>query len=720
MKHRERSALTLWKPIAGLLLALATLGPGFAGVGWAGPVRVGHVEAELISESRAIAPGQAVRVGVRFQMDEDWHINWRNAGDAGLPPTIDWDLPTGLTADPVTWPYPERIVVDPLVSYGYHGEVVLPVLLHARESLTIGSTVQLKAQVDWLVCSDVCVPGATPLTLDLPVVGTTPEPDSIWSQAFAEARSRNPLDNSGWEVTADPDAAAFDLVLTPPEWWTDTLASVYFAPHASGTIDDAAPQVLSHDGSTYRLRIARDRNSPTLPDSLSGVLVSSTGWRGPGSERAIQFSTSLRPADAAPAIPVAVGMAASIWQPLLFALLGGLILNLMPCVLPVLSLKVLGLVQQAGESPRVARRHGILFALGVVASFWVLAGLLLGLRSAGEQLGWGFQLQSPLFVTVLAGFFFLLGLSLAGVFEIGASLVGIGGRRRGGAGGAFASGITAAVVATPCTAPFMGSALGYALTQPAWVSLAIFTSLGLGMALPYVALTAVPAWLRFVPKPGRWMETLKQAMAFMLFATVLWLAWLLGNQAGAQAVIALLGMFLVLALAAWIWGRWGTVASNRAVRSVALSLASLLLAAGFGGGVGAVRMVEASPSVPSATRADDRWEPFDGARVEQLQRDGRIVFIDFTADWCLSCKVNERVALASESVRTRFDELDAVLMKADWTRRSPAITRALADYGRNSVPLYVLYPGDPDADPVILPEILTPGLVLQALEPIEP
>ena len=426
-----------------------------------------------------------------------------------------------------------------------------------------------------------------------------------------------------------------------------------------------------------------------------------------GEARAITIRAAL-PGAAAAVVPDEAPMGLA--RVLAFAFVGGLILNLMPCVLPVLSLKVLGLVEQAGEGRRAALAHGLAFAAGVVGSFWVLAGALIALRAGGAQLGWGFQLQSPPFVLLLGGFMFLFGLNLLGVFEVGTSLTRVDADRgRGGLLGAALSGVTATVVATPCTAPFMGSALGYAVTQPPAVSLFVFTLLGLGMAAPYILLAAMPGLLSMVPRPGPWMVTLKQVLGFVLMATVVWLAWVLGIQAGVTGLVVLMAMCLVLAIGAWLLGR------GAGAQGLVRALAVLIVLGAFTGGAAGVSAL--SPSMETAeASADGFWQPYDAAEINRLRADGTPVFVDFTAAWCLSCKVNERVALDIPRVRDRFADKGVVAFKADWTSRDAEITSALAAFGRNSVPLYVLYGADPASAPVILPELLTPDIVLNALD----
>jgi len=691
----------------------------FSAIGFsaqAEPQRVGHARVELAPEMDTIAPGQRFRVGLRFILDEHWHVYWRNPGDAGLPPTIEWDLPNGFEAGVIAWPFPEKFTVPPLMSYGYHHEILLPVTITSPPDLQPGTTVELAAEAKWLVCKEECIPGEATLSVTLPVA-QAPRIDTGYAELFADADDRRPLEGHGWSVAASVMDSTIELDLVPPEWFTDSPGKVDFLPYESKIINNAAPQVLARTENGYRLTVERSIYSLEKPERLAGILISESGWRGPGSERAIAFdvSTGAEPTE----VVAATTDAGGVLRALLFALLGGLILNLMPCVLPVLSIKVLGFVQQANEGRRSPLGHGLVFTAGVLMSFWVLAGVLMILRAGGQQLGWGFQLQSPTFLVILSGFMFLFGLNLMGVFEVGTSLTSVGGgARRAGWSGSFLSGVTATVVATPCTAPFMGSALGFSLAQPAWVGWLIFTALGLGMAAPYVVLSASPALLKFVPKPGRWMETLKQFMGFLLMATVIWLAWVLGVQAGVTAVMVLLIALLALGLGAWVYGRWGGFAVAAAKRRAAYIVAALLVVVGIVGGVRAVDRTAEKASVTIDSDGAITWEPFSRERVRELRVAGEAVFIDFTAAWCLSCKVNERVAFSSEEVQERFDELDIVALKADWTSRSDEITQALAEYGRNSVPLYVLY-GSGEKQPIILPEILTPGIVLDALNKIK-
>jgi thiol:disulfide interchange protein len=406
----------------------------------------------------------------------------------------------------------------------------------------------------------------------------------------------------------------------------------------------------------------------------------------------------------------------SLFIAILFAFAGGIILNLMPCVLPVLSIKIMGFIQQAGEDKSKTRKHGLAFTFGVLVSFWILAGLLIALRAGGEYLGWGFQLQSPAFIIVLSILLFLFGLSLFGVFELGTTLTSAGQNLKStGYAGSFASGILATIVATPCTAPFMGSALGFALSQPVYVSLLIFTFLGLGMALPYVLLTNIPKLQRFVPKPGAWMESLKQFMGFLLMATVLWLLWVLSLQTGSESVIILLISMVIASLGAWIFGRWGNIAKETKVRRTAQLISLIIIAAAL---LFSFKNIEAKSSKDTTVTRQGKieWHKYSREKVEEGVKKGEPVFVDFTAAWCLSCQVNEKVAFGSKKVQDAFADKNILALRGDWTNSDSEITKALAQFGRNSVPLYVLY--KPGKKPVILPEILTPEIVLDAIRKI--
>lgn len=686
-------------------------------------LRDSHVDVGLISGVTAIQPGTPFWVAVRLDVSSGWHIYWKNPGNSGYPTSVNWKLPKGYTAGPIQWPYPEKFEFEGLVNYGYEGTTYLLVKITPPDNIKPGSSVELNADIGWLVCKDVCMPGQQEVSLVLKSGSGHAEPNAEGSKIIAETRSMLPIETSGWKFDATVHDNILQIKALKPEWFKGEIKHIVFFPDKSSFfIQPDSAQVLSMTTGGYVLSMPLDTSKYHDASSVSGVLVSDTGWRGSGSEKAAAFESKLSggPRIGSPIMSTSFNFGELLLM-IVFAFIGGAILNLMPCVLPVLSLKIMGFVKQAGEEKRKIVRHGGAFTIGVVASFWILAGLLLILRAGGQSLGWGFQLQSIGFVTILSVFLFLFGLSMFGVFEIGVSLSTVGQNVQGKSSywGSFVSGVLATVVATPCTAPFMGSALGFALSQPAYWSILVFTFLGLGMATPYLVLTTSPALLRFVPKPGPWMETLKQFMGFLLMATVLWLLWVLSQQAGAQGVMILLLSLLITGLGAWIYGRWGTLYRSRRTRRTAQLIALLALAGAL---VISLQSITPQASALNAEQTNGTgidWKPFTPELVATLRKEHKPVFIDFTAAWCLSCQVNERVALTSSQVRDAFEKRGIVAVKADWTNQDPVIAKALAEFGRESVPLYVLYPPNPNAKPVILPELITPGIVLSAVDKIK-
>lgn len=684
---------------------------------FAEPVKAGHVTAELIAEVSSFQPGQPFWVGLRLEMDDHWHVYWRNAGDAGTPPEIFWNLPQGFSAESIQWPIPEKIQLGPLTNYGYHDNVIFPIKIIPPESANAGEKLTLSAKAEWLVCKEVCIPGSANLALNLTVSDDATVYNNSDAALINTYREKVPTKTEDWNFGLTWTDNDIIIELYPPDWYQDDLADLSFYPFERGVISYSAVQKTEATDGHYRLTVERDENIGLKPDTLNGILLNDSGWRGPDSEKAIEVSLVHNNDINAVA---AVSDISSFWTALLFAFIGGIILNLMPCVLPVLSLKILGFVQQAQESRAKSFGHGLTFTAGVLISFWILVGALLVLQATGESIGWGFQLQSPEFLMILSGFIFLFGLNMLGVFEIGTSLTGVGAEstRKNGWAGSFMNGVTATIVATPCTAPFMGSALGYSLAQPPLISIMIFTALALGMSSPYIILSAFPRLLKFLPKPGAWMNTLKQVMGFLLIATVIWLAWVLSIQAGAIAVVALLAVMFMLGLGAWILGKWGTLVVSTGKRMTAWALFATVLIIGLGFGLFGVSL--STPAEADNIQASHglNWGKFTPELVQQKRSEGKPVFIDFTAAWCLSCQVNERVAFGSREVLDRFKKLGVVSIKADWTTRDASITKALAEFGRNSVPLYVLY-GPGSERPIILPEIITPDIVLNALEKIE-
>ena len=681
------------------------------------PVRSGHVELELLSNGSAIAPNDTIDVALHFTIDPEWHLYWTNPGDAGLPPKIKWNLPSGFIASDLSFPIPERISAGPLVSFGYTHELVLMGKLVAPQQLPAGNSVSLGGKVDWLVCKSECIPGEATVTLTLPVAKTRSLSNRVNQVLFQSTQDRLPVLDTHFLVRGEDDGQRIRLHFAGVTLDSAVDHDVFFYPSRKGVIENASPQTLTRDTNGYTLELTRSQMFLDTLKELSGILAVTDGDSANAQTIGYQVSPKITTVPPTPSVVMA-GTSTSLLRALLYAFLGGLILNLMPCVLPVLSLKVLGLLQHNSEQRRSTLIHNLLYTLGVLGAFWGLASLLLILRAGGNALGWGFQLQSPAIVAILACFMFLVALNFLGVFEVGTMLTGVGGSsRRAGLVGSFVSGITATVVATPCTAPFMGTALGYSLTQPVLVSLGIFTSLGLGMAAPFVILTSIPGLTRFLPRPGRWMETLKHSLGFLLAASVIWLVWVFGQQTGATGILLLLIALLITSVCAWAYGRWGTLHAATATRVIVRSVTFVVLVT-LVTTVVFLSSSMSSPQIPSSisTSPDPSWEPFSSQRVEQVRAAGKPLLIDFTASWCLSCKVNELVALNSADVQDRLKSLGIVTMKADWTNRDEEITAALAKFGRNSVPLYVLYSGHQNAVPILLPELLTPKIVLKALD----
>jgi thiol:disulfide interchange protein DsbD len=683
--------------------------------------------AELIPETAQVVPGQPFDVALHLHMDPGWHTYWVNSGDAGLPTSIKWTLPPGFTAGPIRWPTPEIHAMGPLVTYGYGGDVYLLTTITPPLEITRGDpNPVLKAHATWLVCEEECIPGRADFSVAL--VGGSQSP--LAKTFFAAARARLPVANTRWEVSGSYGASNFSLVLKEKNPSQPAPTNLRFFPEQPNVLGNQASDqgAVSASGGALQLAINLAQNG-TKPAQLSGVLVSDTPLI--GDAKAVEIgpfpvtavpegqptpgATASTPNPASSSSPTSLPPAApspTLIAVLLAAFLGGLILNLMPCVLPVLSLKVFSLIRHAGEGG--ALRQGLAFTAGVVLSFWALAGLLLILRDAGSELGWGFQMQSPGFVLALIYLFFLLGLNLLGVFEIGTSLVGLDAKASGRATGlasSFLNGALATLAATPCTAPFMGSALGFAARQTAAIAMLVFTFLALGMAAPYLLLTAFPAALRFVPKPGPWMEALRSVMGFLLLGTVIFLLYVFGALTDSTVLPALLGALLASGLAAWIYGRWcGPIQPARS-RAVAFVLALVFVAASL---ALALPLLKVKPA--SMTPAQDGWQTYSADAVSRALAARQPVFVDFTAAWCLSCKVNERVALDAGSVQAAFAQKHVLLLRGDWTHSDPAITAALRRYNRDGVPLYLLYSPQAPDDPQVLPAVLTPGIVLDALQ----
>jgi thiol:disulfide interchange protein DsbD len=713
------SQVRLLARAAALALPLAVLSFGVqaqsGGQAQPGPGDGPHATVKLIADSKTIVPGQKLHLGLVQTIQPRWHTYWVNPGDSGLPTTIEWSLPAGFRPSEISWPTPKRLLFGPLVSYGYEDQVILPITITVPDTLPAGGDVALTGHANWLVCAEVCVPEEADIKLSLPPGSGTPTPDPIntnlISAAQASVPTQSPFDA---KATFDKD----NIRVTVATGDASKLSEVAFFPLDEGVVDnDKAPEITAgRDGVTVTVKRAQAKEKPLT--ALSGVLVfadSSTGEA--GASHAIQISApATAGVIAGPAsAPAHLSLVAFV-EAVLLAIAGGIVLNLMPCVLPVLSIKALSLIRHAQSHPREVKLQGLAYAAGVLASFAVVAGALITFRAAGAEIGWGFQLQSPVFLTIMIYVLFAVGLSLSGVFTFGDSVAGVGSElaSREGYSGSFFTGALATLVATPCTAPFMAAAVGFAITQPWYVSLAVFEAIGVGLALPYLALAFSPGARRFLPKPGAWMDKFKQVLAFPVYGTAVWLAFVLASESGSIGVTAALAGLVLIAFAAWLYEMVRLSEGNRRRIGLAFSALSVIAALVL------LRIPDAASADAAtsgtAAAANGPWQPFSQARLDALRAEGKPVFVDFTADWCITCKVNERVALSDPSVKSALEAQGVALLKGDWTRRDKEITHVLEANGRGGVPLYLFYAKGAGDKPVILPQILTADVVLQSLK----
>ena len=675
-----------------------------------------HLTAELVSLGSAIAPGGAQQVGLVLTMDEHWHVYWINAGDSGEPPHIAWTLPEGITAGAMQFPIPERLPLGPLMDFGYEDEVAFPLTISAAATMKPGP-VHLDAQVTWLVCAQVCIPGKAHLGLDLMVrPGAPPPSQEPQVGALAEAMTLIPKPlPAGMTFSVRGDKQQFELTLIDGKRTTD--AEFYpFDKDPTDLISNAAEQNIDSLRDGIRLTIPRSPDLVALPQTLRGVFKLSDTVAYEVSAPVVQVNSVAEGQRQGGESSIGLSAMGAIG----LAFLGGVILNLMPCVFPVLFLKGLALMQSSSQERGPMRRHGLMYALGILVSFWAIVAVLLIVRAGGSHAGWGFQLQSPGFLAVLASFLFLFALSLAGQFDIGLSLTSAGGSlaQKQGYAGSFFTGVLATVVATPCTAPLMGAAIGFALAQTAGLTFAVFTALALGLAAPYVLLSWQPAWMRVLPKPGAWMEVFKQITAAIFFATAIWLVWVYGQLyaagEGVNQVALLLVCFLILAIAGWALGRWPAKWASGIASVVLIALGSAVPLSQVRGAGRAVAPIAGQINA-AAVGSEIVWQPYSEPALDAARAGGHPVFIDFTAAWCLSCQFNEKAVLQSTDVQSALRKGGVVTMKADWTNSDPDITKKLASVGRAGVPTYVLYPAAAGSAADVLPELLTKDLVLKAI-----
>lgn len=674
-----------------------------------------QVQAELHSSRAAVAPGETFMIALRETINPGWHTYWRNPGDSGEPTTLTWTLPAGWRAGEIQWPAPEAVPYAMLVNYGYEGEVLFPVEVTVPANARPGSTVTLSAAAYWLVCSDVCVPEDATLTLSVPVAAQGRD-DPQWAARIGEAVANIPRRQDGVNATiATSDPARLSVSLPN----ASALRNMRFFPFERGVVKAAPAQHARVGANGASFSLTADLR-PLGAAPLAGLVVYETQDGGAWVRRGVEIEASPGEAiagtddqaaamsddylladieggaDAASTPAAAELTGVALLAALGLAFLGGLILNIMPCVLPVLSVKALQFA--GGVQSGDARRHGVLYFAGVMVTFLALAVVLIALRGAGEAVGWGFQLQAPWVTSLLALLFFLIGLNLLSVFEIGASAqnVGSGLASRGGDVGAFFTGALAVIAATPCTAPFMAGAIGAALTQSALTTLVIFAALGLGFALPLTVLHFAPGLQKLIPKPGAWMERAKNVLAFPMFGAAVWLVWVLTEQSGSHGTIALLTLFISVAFLI-LSSRWGRV-------WLAIGLLQLAIAGAF----------IWRPLVGVETHEVLVSEPWSAARVTELQGEDRAVFVNFTAAWCVTCKVNE-VAAFTPRLADAFAGTNTAYLVGDWTNRDEAIAAELAAHGRAGVPLYLYYPAD-GGEPRVLPQVLSESLLLETVE----
>lgn len=701
-----------------LLFAGLLAWPASAALGTTTTVRL------LLSHESA-KPGETVMAGVQLRMAPKWHTYWENGGDSGAPTTIGWTLPEGFTTGPILWPVPERYVAEGLVTYVYHDVITLLVPISIPATATPGS-IDLKAKVSWFECNEQCLPGSAPVSAKL-VIGAESKP-SANAGSIEAAKKKLPTPKSANFARASWSGSGVGKMRSLVVEWTaagGTAATKFdFYPHTDpkATIS-ASNEVVSVNAGKVQLRKVVEKSENEWPTDISGVLIEQTADNTLVGAYEVQLPIEGSAGAAASDSGALAGEKKSLLVWLSFGFLGGLILNLMPCVLPIIALKIFGFVAQAHEAPGRVRKLGLIYGLGVLCSFLVLAGIVIAVQSAGRLASWGMQFGNPYFLTGMTVLVTLVALNLFGLFEItlggGTMDAASGLASKEGPGGAFFNGVLATVLSTPCSAPFLAGALGFAFAQPPGIIVLMFLSIGVGLASPYVLLSFQPKWMKFLPKPGAWMERFKNAMGFPMLATAIWLLSILSRHYGNSGVLWV-GIFLVfVALAAWTFGEFVQRGTKR--RGLAAVLAVLFLASGY---VFALEKQLNWRTPPAPNRSGKlatepggiEWLAWSPEAVAKARKEGRPVFVDFTADWCLTCKLNKASSIEIESVRAKLKAINAVSLLGDYTLVDPAITEELKRFGRAAVPLVLVYPKDASLPPVELPAALTPGIVLDALD----
>src|SRR5258707_382295 len=703
------------KRLLALLLVLFAVGPAVGKKA----VRTDKVGAEILAAVAAVTRGEPFWVGLRQTIRPKWHTYWKTPGESGMPTEIKWTLPEGVKADPIVWPAPHLYDIGGVINYGFQNEAMLLVRITPPADLG-GASLKLAAEANWLVCEDVCIPEDGKFELSLPIAAAATPAAPATRAIFDKARQSVPTESPwparyGRAKSGDPTLIVEAKGLKP-----DMVRDVYFFPAEWGPVASMARQTATVGADGIRIPLKRGDAKAALPEQLAGTLVLTEKTADGEIRQAFDVSAKLDPAF----VPSSSLAAAdgneqlSLVQALLFALLGGLILNLMPCVFPVLAMKAAGFVALAGHERSAMRRDGLAYTAGVLISFAAMAAAIVAIRASVGEVSWGFQFQSPVFSLLIAYLFFVVGLNLSGVFEIGGRFAGVGQglAARGGTTGAFFTGVLAVIVATPCTAPFMAAALGFALSQPAPQTVAVLLALGLGLALPYLVLSTTPALQRLMPRPGPWMDRLRQFLAFPMYASAVWMIWVLTQQTGADGVIYALGGMILIAFAIWLL-RIGSGASLATWLRRGLAAAAVLPAFRAALQLEDSPATAASASGPAAGVNFAGWARYSRDRLNQAVAAGKPVFVDFTAAWCITCLVNERVALETPATRHAFEQAGVGKLKGDLTNRDLEITSSLKELGRAAVPLYLFWA--PAAErPKILPQVLTESLILSELSSI--
>ena len=666
-----------------------------------------YVQVSVITNQTNVSGGETIRLGIQQNIYPKWHTYWINPGDSGLATAINWDLPAGFEAGDLEWPVPEKIPFGPLTNYGYEGDVVL------LQNLTIPSStgtdpITLKGTVDLLVCHDICIPESHDVSLTL---NGDAQPQA---EKISAAEKKLPQESIGnvtysdngsdlvFEIPAPSNAASIKSVELLPLTWggvSNPAEARFTVEENILTVTQAKAEGDGQELQTYPLLIKiSDQNGDESVYSIEAKKNAS--------------SPAIKNTEASETIE---SDSVSFWQAALFAIFGGIILNLMPCVFPVLSMKALSLVKLKGEEEKEARRHGIAYTAGILISFALIGGVLIALKAAGAEIGWGFQLQNPVIILSLAYLVFIIGLNLAGYFEFSNAFAGVGQKQAQASGtkGAFFTGVLATLVATPCTAPFMGVALGYALTQNAVIAMSVFLALGFGLALPYLALCYIPSLREKLPKPGLWMDQFKQFLAFPMFLTTAWLVWVLAQQGGSTVVaVSLVGMVLI-ALGLWLHKNFLSNGKKSKTAFVAISVTFILLIGTFN--ISNALNIRQEKN-ETAQESGQNWEDFSNEKLNTLLDGDQPIFTNMTAAWCITCQVNDRVALKRDAAKELFAEKNIAYLKGDWTLKDAEITKYLNKFDRQGVPMYVYYgPRDTATgkrpEPVVLPQILTPSIV---------